>query len=65
MHYPVMTEKQIAARWKISLKTLLKRTRYAAGNPILKAPLEAGIVSTMEDRGDDGTIFKSRPPTAA
>ena len=22
MHYPVMTERQLAARWKISLKTL-------------------------------------------
>ncbi|MHA7601389.1 hypothetical protein ACX12L_15760 [Alicycliphilus sp. T452] len=39
--------------------------RYAAGDPILKAPLEAGIVPTMEDRGDDGTIFESRAPTAA
>ena len=38
---------------------------YAAGDPILKAPLEAGIVPTMEDRGDDGTIFESRAPTAA
>ena len=38
---------------------------YAAGDPILKTSLEAGIVPTMEDRGDDGTIFKSRTPTAA
>ncbi len=40
-------------------------TRYAAGDPILNAPLEAGIVSTMEDRGDDGKFFESRPPTPA
>lgn len=38
---------------------------YAAGDPILNAPLEAGIVPTMEDRGDDGKFFESRPPTAA
>ena len=35
------------------------------GDPILKALLEAGIVPTILHRGDDGTIFKLRPPTAA
>lgn len=38
---------------------------YAAGDPILNAPLEAGIVPTMEDRGHDGKLFESSPPTAA
>lgn len=33
MHYPVMTEKQIAARWKISLKTL-RRWRLDGEGPV-------------------------------
>ena len=35
------------------------------GDPILRIQREAGIVPTMEDRGDDGTFFKSRPPAPA
>lgn len=44
---------------------LVQQGPYAAGEPILKAARESGIVPTMEDRGDDGTTFESRPPTAA
>ena len=33
MHYPVMTERQIAARWKVSLKTL-RRWRLDSEGPI-------------------------------
>lgn len=33
MHYPVMTERQVAARWKLSLKTL-RRWRLDKEGPI-------------------------------
>jgi len=33
MHYPVMTERQVAARWKISLKTL-RRWRLDGEGPV-------------------------------
>ena len=33
MHYPVMTERQVAARWKVSLKTL-RRWRLDSEGPI-------------------------------
>ena len=33
MHYPVMTERQVAARWKVSLKTL-RRWRLDKEGPI-------------------------------
>jgi hypothetical protein len=33
MHYPVMTERQVAARWKLSLKTL-RRWRLDREGPI-------------------------------
>jgi len=33
MHYPVMTERQVAARWKISLKTL-RRWRLDDEGPV-------------------------------
>ena len=38
----------------------------AIGSPYgFESSASAGIVPTMEDRGDDGTIFESRPPTPA
>ena len=33
MHYPVMTEKQVADRWQVSLKTL-RRWRLDGEGPI-------------------------------
>lgn len=33
MHYPVMTEKQVADRWRVSLKTL-RRWRLDGDGPV-------------------------------
>ena len=52
-------------RERVAKRLAAEAVRMRLAIPILKAPLEAGIVPTMEDRGDDGTIFESRPPTAA
>lgn len=43
MHYPVMTERQLAFRWKISLKTL-RRWRLDGEGPVW---CKASIVSWM------------------
>ena len=67
--FPALRSRPQAWAWELgSGRTASAREilhRYAAGEPILKAAREAGIVPTMEDRGDDGTTFESRPPTAA
>ena len=39
MHYPVMTERQLAARWQVSLKTL-RRWRLAGEGPVLLIPIQ-------------------------
>lgn len=46
-------------------QTLEAAPVYAAGDPILKASLEAGILPAMEDHRDDEKFFESKPPTAA
>jgi len=37
MHYPMMTERQVAARWKLSLKTL-RRWRLDKEGPGFRIP---------------------------
>ena len=48
MHYPVMTERQVAARWKVSLKTAPALAFRAKKNPNRKT---VGILCLVEVAG--------------
>ena len=64
MHYPVMTERQLAARWKISLKTLrrwrsdnegptwhklFQYVRYHEADPMRDNRIRPAIPSTLNE----------------